>query len=196
MVHDSLKALIEQADVHPPAGDMNPAELAGRVRAVYRWRRRRRLAVVAAAVLLLGGVLWPALSGRQGGEPVTLRSHVAVAPEVTIAHPQRSLRETAEQVQREEHAIDSLLAAERAGRLAKAAEAARNTSRWAASRDEQVGPAAASYLVSADHKRQAGQPAASAREDYARVIELFPDTVWADQAKACLAANSTPKNHP
>ena len=53
--------------------------------------------------------------------------------------------------------------------------------------DELVGPAAAAYLVDGDRKRAAGLPAASARDDYNRVVELFPGTAWADQAKARLA---------
>jgi hypothetical protein len=94
----------------------------------------------------------------------------------------------AEQIDREERVVRRLLVAERARRLASEAREISGRMTVPASRDELVGPVAAGYLVSGDDKRAAGLPAASARNDYARVVELFPDTTWADQAKARLAS--------
>jgi hypothetical protein len=93
-----------------------------------------------------------------------------------------------EQIDREERMVRRLLLAERLRRLAGEARAISGRITVPASRDELVGPAAAAYLVSGDHKRAAGLPAASARDDYARVVQLFPGTTWADQAKARLAS--------
>jgi hypothetical protein len=104
------------------------------------------------------------------------------------AQSQQTLHAAAEQIDREERIVRRLLLAERARRLADEVREIRGRIRAPASRDELVGPVAAGYLVSGDHKRAAGLPAASARDDYARVVELFPDTVWADQAKARLAS--------
>jgi hypothetical protein len=188
MQDDLLKNLIREADARPQAAGGNPAEFAARVRAVYLRRRRRGLAATAAALVLAGCLFWRIVpQGRvpPGQQP---SPEVAIATGMEPAHSEPPLHAPVEQIVREERIVQRLLLAERVRRLASEAEEISGRMTPPASRDELVGPVAAGYLVSGDHKRAAGLPAASARGDYARVIELFPDTIWADQAKARLAS--------
>jgi hypothetical protein len=212
MLDDLLKNLIREADARPQAAGGSPAELAARVRALYLRRKRRRWAASAAAVVLLGCLLWriaPRGHVRQGEEPspeVAIVTEIARAPSGPSpragisaagvppssfslpAQSESSLHALAAQIDREERIVRRLLLAERVRRLTIEAREISGRMTPPATRDELVGPVAAGYLVSGDHKRAAGLPAASARHDYARVVELFPGTSWADQAKARLAS--------
>jgi len=188
MQDDLLKNLIREADARPQPAGGNPTGLAARVRALYLRRRRRRLAATAAAFLLAVCLLWRIVpTGRvpPGQQP---SPEVAVATRLEPVRSEPTLRAMLEQIDREERMVRRLLLAERLRRLAGEARAISGRITVPASRDELVGPAAAAYLVSGDHKRAAGLPAASARDDYARVVQLFPGTTWADQAKARLAS--------
>jgi hypothetical protein len=195
MHDDLLKNLIQEADARLRSPAREPAEFAARVRTVCQRRRCRRWGVAAAALVLAACLLWRAAPWGhvpQGGQPAP---EVAVATKVEPQPPKRTLPATTthrtgpdEQVRREERFVRRLLLAQRARRLADEAEEIGGRMTMPASRDEQVGPAAAGCLVSGDRKRAAGLSVASAQEDYGRVIELFPDTVWADQAKARLAS--------
>jgi hypothetical protein len=188
MQDDFLKNLIREADARPQAAGGNPAELAVGVRALYLRRRRRRLAATAAALVLAGCLLWWIVP--QGRVPPRQQPspEVAIATRIEPVQPEPTWRATIEQIDGEERIVQRLLLAERARRLAGEAREISGRMTVPASRDELVGPVAAGYLVSGDHKRAAGLPTASARNDYARVVELFPGTTWADQAKARLAS--------
>jgi hypothetical protein len=183
-----LKNLILEADAEPQATGHSPAEVAAVVRADHGRRRRRRLAMAATAFVVLGGFLWRIM--RQGRLPEADKA----LPELTIAsqihpmQPERDLRALRAQIDREEQIVEGLLAAERARRLSHEAQAVSQRMTVPVSHDEQIGPAAVGYLVSGDRKREAGLPLASVRSDYVRVVELFPKTSWADQAKARLAS--------
>jgi hypothetical protein len=187
MQDNLLKNLIQEADTRPQSAGGNPVELAALVRVIYRQRRRRRFAAVATAFVLLGCLLWR-ITPRGPIPQEEPSPEVAIVAEIAPVQFEHSPRARMERIDREERIVQSLLVAERARRLADEAEEIRGRMTPPASRDEQVAPVAAGYLVSGDHKRAAGFPVANARDDYARVVELFPETIWADQAKARLAS--------
>ncbi|MGO9114539.1 MAG: hypothetical protein ACLP9L_35425 [Thermoguttaceae bacterium] len=188
MQDDLLKKLIQEADARPQSAGGNPLELAALVRVVRGRRRRRRLTVIATAFVLLGCLLGWINAERHVPKAEKPSPEVAIATEIAPAHSERLLRARIEQIEREEGIVRKLLIAERACRLVEEAEKISARMTPPATRDEQVAPVAAGYLVSGDHKRSAGFPVASARDDYARVVELFPESIWADQAKARLAS--------
>jgi hypothetical protein len=189
MQDKQLKELIQSADIGPRTADENPADLAARVRMLHRRRGRRRLVAATTAALVVSGCLvWRLAPHGHVAQPRQTPPNVASTPIVEAGELKAALRATMEQIGREERIVRALLAAERARRLGQQAREISGRIPLPASRDEQVGPVAASYLVSGDDKQKIGLPVALAKADYARVIELFPGTVWADRAKARLAS--------
>jgi hypothetical protein len=188
MNHQRLKTLIEQADVDPPRRDADSLGLAARVRRLHRWRRRRRLALAGSVLLVVGGLFWRSLADRRGGE---LANFVPDKP--SPASPQDAsagdrLREAGTKIEREELIVERLLAAERARRLAAAAEAAQTGLDRQLLPDRQVGEAAMTILLCGDQRAKRPDGLQAARGDYTSVIQLFPNTIWAKQAETRLAA--------
>jgi hypothetical protein len=187
MQDNVLKTLVEEADVRSQSAGGNPAEVAAQVRVVHGRRRRRRLAAIATAFVLLGCLLRRLAPNGPAPQVAKPSPDVAIMKEIAAVAFEQSPRVGMEQIAREERMVHRLLVVERARRLANEAERL-SERRSPTSREEQVAVVAAGHLVSGDFKRAAGLPVASARNDYTRVVELFPDTIWADQAKARLAS--------
>ena len=189
MQDNLLKNLIQGADARPRSAGGNPLELAAWVRVVHgRRRRRRQLAAILAAFVLLNCLLWRIAPVGRVPQGEKSSPEVAIVTKIAPVQSERSPRARMEQIDREERIVRVLLVAERARRLAEEAVEISGRMTSPASRDEQVAPVAAGYLISGDHKRAAGFSVAYVRDDYARVVELFPETIWADQAKARLAS--------
>ncbi len=183
-----LKNLIQAASVRPQAAGENPLQLAARIRAIHGQRRRSRLAVAASAFVLTGCLLWRFMPPGHAPRADKPLPEVAIATPIVPEQPERKLQALREQIDREERIVRGLLAAQRARRLNREVQEVSQRMTVPVSRDEQIGPVAAGYLVSGDRKREVGLPVASARADYARVVKLFPETLWADRAKARLAS--------
>jgi len=91
---------------------------------------------------------------------------------------------------KKESIIQRLLVAERMRRLPTTAKAAMTSLEAQLHRDEQVGRAAMTVLLSGDRraKRLFGSSMQAAREDYVCVMQVFPNTIWAERAAGRLAA--------
>jgi hypothetical protein len=188
MNEDRLRALIEHADAEPPAPEISSHALASRVRVLYRRRRRRRLAIAAAALLLCGVLLWQRLPGRQTGQLAGPTPPAPAIPAAEVAGAAEHLRAAVQQVEREEQIVEYLLAVERLRRLSDTARNMKPAVGREEFLDEQVGRAATAILLSGDRNSQRPEDISSARKDYACVVQLFPNTVWAERAKERLAA--------
>jgi hypothetical protein len=184
-----LKALIEEADASLPAQSASSPDFAGRVRALHRRRQRRKLVFAIAALVGVGGLLWHELAGRPSGE---LAKSVPVekpaAPTANAVAAEERLRETRKQIDREELIIERLLAQERARRLAAAVEAAPIAFDRQLLVAEQVGQAAMALLLTGDQRANRPGGAQAARDDYVLVMQVFPNTIWAQRAGERLAA--------
>ncbi len=176
-----LKQLIQSADVVPAIGE-SALLLAARLPALHRRRRRRNIAAAAAIAVVFGCVIWR-LAPRSVPEIVRVPTQ---AP-INVAAIQAEIRQTDAEIARREKVVAALLAAERERRLERQLSELNARTAVLPVRDEQVARAAASYLVLGDQQREIGLPLASAKE-YTHVVELFPGTVWAKQARARLAS--------
>ncbi|MGA2620295.1 MAG: hypothetical protein ABSF26_21970 [Thermoguttaceae bacterium] len=183
-----LRELIRQADAMPPPPATTARELACRVRVLCRRRRGRHLAVAIAAIVAIGGLLWHGSANRRRGEPPGPVAGQVGTPPVEVAHADEHLRLLLEQIDREEQAVGRLLAAERLRRLSHARQQAGVVLDRQAFLDEQAGRAAMCVLLTGDRRAKQAESLPAARQDYASVIELFPNTPWAEQAKQRLAA--------
>jgi hypothetical protein len=188
MNDDRLRTLIIKADAGAIPPGAGADELSNLVRTRYGRRRRRRLAAATAVVLFLAGfATWQLLPQRPGVEKTEIAIAQAVPEKVTSA-ASVSLDEFNQKISQNEQIVDRLLAAERHRR--QKAEADRRLSKPAgqAYLDEQIARAAATILLTADQEKQMPAYKESSRKSYNLVIELFPQTVWADRAKESLAA--------
>jgi hypothetical protein len=188
MNDDQLRSLIEQADVDPPGPDTGSLELAGRVRVLYRQRQRRKLALAGAAVLLIGGLLWHGLTDRENGEMAKPSPEPEVVQPMQTAQAGDRFREARDQIDHEERILDRLLMAERARRIAAAAESAGIGLDRRLVLDEQVGQTAMTILLAGDRRATQPDGVPDARERYVSVMQVFPNTVWAERAEERLAA--------
>jgi hypothetical protein len=190
MNDDRLKALIEMADVDPPAQDVSPLELAGRVPVLHRRRQRRKLvlAVAVAAFFGLGGLFWHGLADRHGAELAETVPENPPVPSVITVHANERLQEAREQINREELIVESLLTAERVRRAASQAETATMGPDRQLLLDEQVGQAAMAILLAGDQRARQPDRVQAAKEDYVCVTKVFPNTIWAERAEQRLAA--------
>jgi len=91
-------------------------------------------------------------------------------------------------IDREESIIQRLLAAERVGRLANKANVAAIILDAKLRRDEQLGQAAMTVLLTADRREKLRGGVRASREDYVCVMQVFPNTIWAEAAGRRLAA--------
>jgi hypothetical protein len=182
------RALIEQADLNPSASGTSSRDLAGRVRLIHRRRMRRHLSLAAAVILGLGGLSWYGLATRRQAD---------VAPSISASPPLASvesirlddhLKEAIRLIDREESIIQRLLAAERVGRLANKTSATAISLDARLSREEQVGQAAMTVLLTADRRAKLPHDVRAAREDYVCVMQVFPNTIWAETAERRLVA--------
>jgi hypothetical protein len=163
---ESLKQLLQQADTAPSVSD--PTELAHRVRRRRMTQlRRRRTMLTAAMVLLVTSVvvLWP-------------KRNVTNVAIVESAGPSAASLEIDARV----HALtaDALLISERARRATAHAEAQPDP---IAQVHFQRDRAAMTLVYEAD--RFVAQPHQTdlAIAQYRKVIQLFPDSSWADVAR-------------
>jgi len=163
-------------------------ELAGHVRVLYQRRRRRKLVIMAATLLGFGGLLWHGLSDRQGRELAKSIPENPAAPFVESVAADDFLQEAHKQIDREESIVQRLLAAERVSRLATTAKAATMGLDGQLRRDEQVGQAAMTILLTGDQRAKRPDSVQAAREDYVCVMQVFPNTIWAERAGVRLAA--------
>jgi hypothetical protein len=184
-----LKELIQSADVPPNPARQDAAALSAGVRSLHRRRRRLQAAGACSAIVCIGVAVAIGLPHFHQNKTIAHAGHTPTAKlaVVDVKAARAALARTMAEIDREQQIVDALLQAERLDRLeSKEIQLAAQT-RMALSRDEQIAPVAASYLVSGDQKRQIGLPLASAKADYTRVVELFPGTVWAERAKTRLA---------
>jgi hypothetical protein len=185
-----LKELIQSADLPPNAAQQDAVAIAAGVRSLHRRCRRWQAAGVCAAIVCVGAAIAIGLPHFHQDKTIAHAGHSPTAKLAVVdaKTARAALARTMAEIDREQQVVDALLQAERLDRLeSKKIQLAAQT-HAALSRDEQIAPVAASYLVSGDEKRQIGLPLASAKADYMRVVELFPGTVWAERAKARLAA--------
>jgi hypothetical protein len=181
-VTDRLKQLIEQADLAPPDAAEPPRDLAARVRGLHGQRRRRKLvAAVAVAAIAAGTLLWIGLPPARGPNAVVRDDGPAIAA-------QRALGEARQQIERAENIVARLLVAECRRQLAALPKTADLGLDRQSRYEDQIGPAAAALLLTGDERAKRPGHSAAAREDYACVIETFPNTIWATRAAERLAA--------
>jgi hypothetical protein len=185
-----LKALVEHADIAPPAA-WAASDLAARVRTLHRRRRRRRLAVAAAAfvaVSVLCGAMALRLADRGGHELAQSPRNAPAESPLQTARKDDSVREISRRIEREKRIVAGLLAAERRRRIETVTETAKIDFDRRLSPDDQVGAAAMALLLSAAESAKRPDRVAAAREDYVFVLRVFPNTVWATRAGQRLAA--------
>jgi hypothetical protein len=188
MNDDRLKALIELADVDPPAQDVSPLELAGRVRILHRRRQHRKLAVAVAAIVAFGGLLWHGLADRHGVELAKSVPENTHTPSVITVRADNRLHETRKEIDRQELIVERLLTAERVHQLNATAETALTGRDQQLFRDEQVGQAAMALLLTGDQGAKQPDSVQAAKDDYVCVTKVFPNTIWAERAEQRLAA--------
>ena len=141
MNDDVLKKLIQEADSQPQTTDESPRELAAQVRIVHRQRRRRILVVTASILVVAIGVSWPispqrhvlhapqpspdvastAPRRRGQGTPTSTAASpsAASAAKGAAVPPKQALAAAMEEIRAREQVVATLLAAERARRLAE-----------------------------------------------------------------------------
>jgi hypothetical protein len=182
MNEDRLKTLIERADSPPPKPATVGLELAERVCILHRQRQRRKLMLAAAAAVAVGVVPWLLPGGRPGHEVATSSPKGPLAPSRAV------MRNAREEIEREEGIVERLLVTEKRRRLAAISDAAKSNLDGPSFLAEQVGEAAMAVLLSGEQRAEHPERVPAAKEDYACVIRNFPNTIWATQAEARLAA--------
>lgn len=187
MRDDSLKALLAEVDAAPVAPSTCPLELANTVRALHQRRKRRNRVVASVGLLVVATSIWQGV--RVIREPPWQQppDDDRQITKVDNAPAPNELRLALKQVDIEQRILDRLLVAERQRKLATMARQLDSIPDRQSRIDEQVGRAAMAILVTADAKRSRPELVASAREDYASVIDLFPHTPWSAEAKQRLA---------
>jgi hypothetical protein len=185
---DRMKSLIGKADAGIPPPGICPTELSRLVRLHYQRRQKRRLTALTMAVLLLGIFMgWEISMQRRESRRNDLARNQS-NPEKEFIGQSANFEEINRQINLHERLLERLLVAERYYR--QKAE----TDRWLSKStgkeyiEGQISIAAATILVTADHERQNFKDHESARKGYNLIVELFPQTIWADQAKQRLAA--------
>ena len=157
---------------------------------LHRRRQRRKLvlAVAVAGCLGLGGLLWHGLADRQGGDLAkSVPENLAVTAAKTVQTHDR-VRDARREIEREELIVERLLVAERVRRLKTNAEAATTGIPRQLELDEQVGQAAMAILLIGDRRAKRPESLQAARDDYVCVMQMFPNTIWAERAGERLAA--------
>ena len=180
-MNDRLKQLIEDADLAPPAVAVSARDLAAQVRDLHRKRRRRLVAAAAVAAIAAGTLLWIRSPHGSGKRNVVKNDDSAFAAELALS-------EAKQKIELSENIVARLLVAERRRQLAALPKTADYGLDRQSRYEDQIGPAAASLLLTGDERAKRPDRAAAAREDYACVIENFPNTIWAARAAERLAA--------
>ncbi|HEV3418153.1 MAG TPA: hypothetical protein VG056_15110 [Pirellulales bacterium] len=184
---DSLRELLAEVDAAPTAPSTGPLELASKVRLLHRRRMRRNQVLASAGVFVAATLVWQSvrlIRERPRQQPPDDDRQIA---KVNNAPLPDELRLATKQIDIEQRILDRLLVAERQRKLATMARQLDSIPDRQSRIDEQVGRAAMAILVTADAKRSRPELVASAREDYASVIDLFPHTPWSAEAKQRLA---------
>jgi len=167
-----LENLLSKADRPAPA---TPADLAARVRQRDHRRRRRRARRIAAVVLVLFVGVTTVIAALRP------RPMDAPPPVVAIDH-RRALGELTARIRDKRDAIDALLAAQQQAELTRQiGDYAAQSPDLALDADRDRAAGALLEYAAEMSKRTGGAP--EARNEYRRVIELFPDSPLALAAR-------------
>lgn len=197
---DTVLGNTASGDAVPAADAPSPVVLASSVRRLARHRRQRTLFVCAGlTVVVIGATLWqrPQLSQLAQG--------IAPWPGAPTTHPQSpaeystTTKSTTEQLEAtinsEQQCVDRLLIAERLRRAVVLTETLQAPLGLPVADMEQLDRAASALVLSAERKQQRPQLLAAAHDDYQLIVQLFPNTAWADLAQVRLM-NLTPQPIP
>lgn len=195
MHNDRLDNLLRLASRGSAGPAPDPAALAHRVRLLDRRRRLRFGTAAAACVLLLTMGAWRwhklELAAPRVADDAAIASHDAMETspvlidEIAIEAAERRIGQC-------EQIVARLLASER---LARAESQLQSTSTWAANQEpayESSELAAGAIMLAAEHKAHLPQLASSIEQDCRLIIDLFPGTAEAAQARRRLADTVAP----
>ena len=196
MNDDRIEQLIRQADASADT-PRAPGDLAGRVERKYRRRQRvRRTATLCGAVgvVALGVGVWQMAGNsddRSGSRGSIARTDDAtLTPALSlqgrggrIAEVEAELAELRAKIAMHEAVIERLLADEKHRRHMAEARAILAQPDPIEQLDRQMDRTAYIIVLYANRKLELYDLRESAAEDYRRVIELFPDSHWADVAR-------------
>lgn len=178
MTHDPIEQLLRRADATAGAPQQSPDDLPARVKVLHTRRQRRRLISAAASAALLCIV----------AVGVGLLSQPSAMSPGDIARLKAEITELREQITEREAHIELLLAIEQQqqelAQLRQVVYVVDPTDQI----NYQVSRAALTILLEADRKHEQYGLTESARRDYQRIIDLFPDTDSAATAHQRLAA--------
>lgn len=185
MNEDRIKELLESADRAAGPASYGPVSAAGiRRRAHRRQMRRVALPLAAAAVLLLGFGAWSI--GTRTPQPP------ASGSEERIASLEKQVKQLQAQTESALRLVQNVLAQERQQQRLDALEAELASIRDP--REEmrtQADQAAFALVYQADRFYRELKQTQSAIDAYEQVIRVFPQSHWAEEAKARLAKIKT-----
>jgi hypothetical protein len=181
MNNDQLRNLIEKADAGTAPSGVSAENLSNLSRIRLRQICYRRLLAASAAIMMLlcGFISWQ-LALRQPGEN-----------KIDVDAINTNLADLQQQIDQYEQNVDQLLAAERYQRLKSQSDDLFSKSFTHDYLNEQLWQAAGTIVIAADQENDNPRYKQSTRKSYQLVINTFPQTTWADQARARLAALGT-----
>jgi hypothetical protein len=164
MESDRIEQLLREADGQARASPIDAADVARRVLGRARARRRRRTTVVGASVVLIAAMV-RMYSTREPSRPQKMHAGVD------------DLTEIRREIELQEHLVERLVVAERIRRNQA------RLARFEPASDDPLERAASFVLFHADRVHRDAGNSQNVRRAYQQVIECFPGTISAEQAR-------------
>lgn len=188
---DTVHADALHADALPAAANPSPAALAASVRRLSRQRRQRAALLGAGlAVVVTASAAWQAqrfaqVANSDAPLPAAplLATQSSAVPSPAAQTPAEQMQAALATIDSEQRLVERLISAERLDRARALTDTLQAPLGLPAANVEQLNRAASAIVLAAEQKQQRPQLLAAARDDYSLLVQLFPNTPWADLAQ-------------